>query len=764
MKYIIIDDNIKYAERLLAELKEEGDVISSEGFVLNELANEIQVRVKNESDTVLVININLKAKNSNRQEQKGVELLIWLRIKDILNHVVLYSFETLHSLLSRIPKHLIATSQGTTFVHLPEAFKDLQNNLSKKQKDITKYLADPDNVQETLKPAFSIEQFRHREANWWGVKQLYDVHRIIENVTPINCQNIIAEKSLNLNNSVAQYIFRHRITIENVEQTEIDRRARIMEIAQNKIWSINKIISEKRGSVYIGEEEKQKLKEQLSKAEEALKSFFDNGIIKCRNEVNEEIKLWENLIETEKLEIQELEQERQEEEAGIKQKQYEITDVLAVIKELFNDTLKSYDDIKDAISKRKPRLLYIDDNANNGWHEILSQILKDVCIRPVIPDKQFEQDISALYQNLIKHEITDDISLILLDLRLFDEENKSAEVNQLSGKKLLDEISKFHKGVPVLIITASNKIWSYEELIRSGADGYWTKEGIDNNFDANDSVHNYYRLLWLVEKMTGDKYKLLKKISNLISHVENEENQWWDKSKNNRWKTNDVINGNTVEVIEILKASYELTKAYLHNFVLEYGYKNQDYEAFYLTSLINKLSNIVDVIHNVTEYDYKYLDVADLIQKRQGVLGVNIRADRNEASHRFYSNVSWERFKIFFENICKYLAHPNCSPTSDDFISTEEIKQRFSKHSKLKYPPDNFKKEMIIGREIDGLVQKKIYDSGKNIIGYRIALYPGYSGTLFINNVTLNTIEIGYCIRVKATSLTEEGQIILQEV
>jgi len=61
-----------------------------------------------------------------------------------------------------------------------------------------------------LKPAFNIEEFRHREANWWGVKALWDVHKLIDTEWGNSSGKIYPDeiqKKLNeINNLLAEFL------------------------------------------------------------------------------------------------------------------------------------------------------------------------------------------------------------------------------------------------------------------------------------------------------------------------------------------------------------------------------------------------------------------------------------------------------------------------------------------------------------------------------------------------------------------------------
>jgi len=75
-----------------------------------------------------------------------------------------------------------------------------------------------------------------------------------------------------------------------------------------------------------------------------------------------------------------------------------------------------------------------------------------------------------------------------LDLRLFGETG-NYPIQDVSGFKVLDIIlSSSRKRCPVLITSASNKIWSYKEAISRGADAYWVKQGLDDYSDTESIV------------------------------------------------------------------------------------------------------------------------------------------------------------------------------------------------------------------------------------------------------------------------------------
>ena len=233
MKYIIIDDNQEFANKLgrklndmqvckelqffiplkdddikLCELADKIILSVASGEPKNELDEKAESESKNSESDILFINVNCAFKGTKRLDQKGVELLIWLRIKGLINHVVLYSFETMHTLLNREPKHLLATSNGTTSIQLPTDYKIL--NLI----ELSRNKAGEDNLKATLKPISDIVQFRHIYANIWGLARLVGVFNELNPQTPF--QRSIEENELgNINYRVSKYLFEGQKDIIN---------------------------------------------------------------------------------------------------------------------------------------------------------------------------------------------------------------------------------------------------------------------------------------------------------------------------------------------------------------------------------------------------------------------------------------------------------------------------------------------------------------------------------------------------------------------
>lgn len=176
IKILVIDDNVNCVDFLCGKfscaVKEEFQQLLSECGDSRTLAEKILERKYANPNCVLFINVNLIVGQEKRQNHKGIELLTWLRIKEALNHCVLYSFQNAEAILRANDNNRLLISKGTTFIQLPNDFSAIELAVIANEK------ATLENLKTNIKPMFNVGKFRHRDANWWGVKQLWDVHRV----------------------------------------------------------------------------------------------------------------------------------------------------------------------------------------------------------------------------------------------------------------------------------------------------------------------------------------------------------------------------------------------------------------------------------------------------------------------------------------------------------------------------------------------------------------------------------------------------------
>lgn len=389
MNPIYIDD--KYLESF-ANCKTMKDL--AEGIKAKEDA-----AIKN--DVVFFISVNFIFNNSKRQEQKGMELLIWLRLINVNNHCVLYSFESLHALLKREPKYLIATSKGTSFMQMPFVFDAV---------DVTELKSDTAKLEDSLpalKNFFTIDEFRHREANLWGIKCLWDALKLIDSNFKEDYPKLIQD------------------TFDAVN----------LEVIQN---------------VYF--------KKDYAKG-------FPNPKL--------------------------------------------LSKIQAQLSELHSLSLS-------------PNVILIDDQADEGWSKIISKMIygnkqsSDVknYFNVIAPKKSDTvKTVFTHYTKVVSDSLKNGkyIDLVIMDLRLLDEVGVRKDVYNLSGIELFKAIRQKNKNIPILIITASNKVnvfsFLYEMKDTPAPNGFWIKEGIDFHNYENDKLHSYLLLSTQINNLIKQKRK-----------------------------------------------------------------------------------------------------------------------------------------------------------------------------------------------------------------------------------------------------------------
>lgn len=135
------------------------------------------------------------------------------------------------------------------------------------------------------------------------------------------------------------------------------------------------------------------------------------------------------------------------------------------------------------------KVLLIDDDAENGWQEIIEKVLFQE--DPI----EIALDVSTA-TNLLTNKKFD---IIFLDLRFSQEDQIEKSLKKFGGYKLLKDVIRksldsTNFATPVIIFTASNKIWNIFEMLEQGADSYYIKEHPDTSFDLEFSRTNFIRL------------------------------------------------------------------------------------------------------------------------------------------------------------------------------------------------------------------------------------------------------------------------------
>ncbi|MDB9791275.1 hypothetical protein OAB43_00650 [Bacteroidia bacterium] len=160
------------------------------------------------------------------------------------------------------------------------------------------------------------------------------------------------------------------------------------------------------------------------------------------------------------------------------------------------DSVSSAKDLKSLLSLNDEEPITLLDDLGDLWKAPLEKLFG---VKKV--------EVETTLDNLYKFK---DAKLILWDLR-FSEYTASDSLDNLKDFK------SSNPHIPIIVFTASNKSWNRDAAFQAGADGYWLKEGID---DDNDTVFstwvNNLKTLFLVKS----KYEVLRPYWEAVKQIE----------------------------------------------------------------------------------------------------------------------------------------------------------------------------------------------------------------------------------------------------
>lgn len=156
--------------------------------------------------------------------------------------------------------------------------------------------------------------------------------------------------------------------------------------------------------------------------------------------------------------------------------------------------------------ERGKKLVLIDDEWNKGWADILAKIAKSSGFEFKNCKIKKEWDRETLVNNVNSFVDNNDADCYLLDLRLHDSDFDEAYLKKnelrLSGYEILDHIKLNNEANPVIVFSASNKLWNFKNTVwdykdenslkeKEGALGYVLKETPESSLKARESYNIY---------------------------------------------------------------------------------------------------------------------------------------------------------------------------------------------------------------------------------------------------------------------------------
>lgn len=589
----------KDVEEEILNLSSPEDILEQVDIRLSpeDIVEKIYEERKDLATNLFLINLNYKTKGVERSQNKGIMLLKLLRLRGCLKHCVLYSFLPREYYIEKDPTALILYSPGVTFVQLPADLSSLSYvDLSKKEA--------PRDLKAYFKAESILPDNRHFFANWWGILKLWEVQEVVEN--PEGKQSgETAGKKLELpeslrkeKNSYHGLLARY---VHDMPEDDIKRALRHYESevrkSQGQVELNQKLLTEFAG-----------LKQQETGSEGGLWKRVKNRLISLFQK--EVMAGFEQKIQSNIESHAQREKEDQEQLSILQKAPNREEDLKRRIGEVLpsddNSSSKSTQDLRKSLREKAPRILYVDDQANDGWAEVIQRMVygeinKDL-FEVIVPEKEKEFNLEALVNSIIE-KTQGGIDLLILDLRLQGEADKNLALSEVSGMKVLSILRECDLPCPILITTASNKVWTYKETLAQGAMAYWIKQGLDADNSVEATVENYQSLLrtiyWLCNHRDLQSLFSLPKAILELDHKK--ESFWWlqlDPAKSKE----DLLS----KVIGRLWDTFEIYRSFV-NATLDSASFNRTLTELQYATIVSSMHLIFEDLFPKGEFDERLL-------------------------------------------------------------------------------------------------------------------------------------------------------------
>ena len=167
----------------------------------------------------------------------------------------------------------------------------------------------------------------------------------------------------------------------------------------------------------------------------------------------------------------------------------------------------------------KGKILYIDDEWKKGWNIIFKNIFNNGNLKFETLEKDFkDQTRQEIIDLCIAKVQAFDPDVVLLDLRLADDDFNGLKCEEMTGYKVLEAIKTINPGIHVIIFTASNKVWNLNALQIARSDGFLLKESPELSIDEDYTANSLEQLAGLISQ--GLDMAFLKDIIVKMNHIE----------------------------------------------------------------------------------------------------------------------------------------------------------------------------------------------------------------------------------------------------
>lgn len=614
------------------------------------VAADIKSRLAERYD-VIIIGVHAQIGNALLSDNAGIQLLKLLRLHHVDKHVVLYSWMSREMLMGNL-RNAIVFSKGVSFYRLPNFINEVQGLDFDKLSHET---AEKNELLQLFRAEYNPDD-RHFDANMFGVWQLMRVQLAYESVMlkreveAADAFPKICEYMDSYRGRLVQYLHGREeddVVRDFITAMHDERCAALIDVEEQLKQIESQIAFEANAKDLVGE--------QIEAAADDL-------------EISELVGLY-NKRREKKLCIREL--ERQKKEVECIQRQYAQVRPLRSVLDKDSDKGKALRTLGASVSKeyaeryrlaqRKPRIIYVDDMAEEGWADVLQRMVYGDTNENFVTVPVKGRNAGQIVANILDADAKNPADLLILDLRLKDERGY-VEPSELSGIEVLKNLDVHHPSFPILIFTASNKVWSLKEAFKGNATAFWIKGGLGQNDEDASCVRNYLDLIGQIDWLTSNKwfFGLLAKIQKTYDVINTtRDKKYW-------WETKYIYYQRGLKrfpryftmknwVLQTLDNTVETAQGSLRQ--LSFMGNRDQTERLVQSPFVMQVCDILEQIHHYKEKDDKdsYIPLA-LRMKTNYRENDLIKYTRHQAAHSSYlENIKSERLIEFVDFVMNYL-------------------------------------------------------------------------------------------------------------
>lgn len=648
-----------------------------------------------QQDRPLVIAVDGSYPNDRSSRYPGIELLTWLRLKHKHNApILLVGFQTAEDILAKHPEHLIMLAPGNRYERLPIEPNQAQHLTTWLQGDhALKGGSLHDTYAPYLKPAFDGVRFRHRLANIFGLKMLWDIHGCVDPAFKATYSDELNKAFDRVDALWAEALLsgdlgkvRHAVELHSapivVELAAAE--SRLQEVRQEFE------AAKEEGKLTIQMMEPWQIQvDGIRSAMRLILDPADRATWQAKlDQLNADIAFSQELLEAAQRKESSKTIEAQAVETRIATIENDLQQVAHSLPLIANH--RQSQDLNVDLTTLE--VIHVDDEGLTGWFQVFKHIIHGNAdgkyheVVPVTPvngasKESIEMAIEATAE-IIEQKLAAKAEppengmradqILFLDLRLFPSwDAHQRDPAAMSGALLLRRIRDRYMTLPIAVTTASNKVWSYQVMRDLGADAFWIKEGWDHDWSLEDSVRNYGRLRELAARATSPAVRALRVLEDLYHKVTAAPSPWWEHGY---WRTGEPRRGDTSTAKMLHLSAIIQLRHYCQRYMYQElstptafsavksteGNANHDQRSVMISSVSVLVASIVEAI--LFGPDKMTRSSRELRRRIRYHPGVEILDIRGEAAHKELIGYDEKRLIHMIELLIDFFTKPISFP------------------------------------------------------------------------------------------------------